>query len=410
MGGEMVFFINYVEVGRFAENDFFSGGVAYYGLNAAPGDQLILHKFTIEVPTGNVGNVKVVSFFDPGIQPAAGDTLQSLAAQHNLLFGTFMELWNFIPEQPYAEIAVNQFSLWETIRLVAMPQSPDTYDFCMGDMFVDLASRYEKPIHVKDVIWHGRIPDWLLRPGSDPAEWANMIGDPVQFEAVVKDYVQTIVSRYQGKIYAYDVVAEAIGDPGTTTVLAPEPLRDSPWLVGLGPDYIDKAFRWVDEVDPDALLFYNDYNAEGLGEKSDHVYELVSGLLERGVPIDGVGFQMHFWDLVSHPSPEDVAANMKRLTDLGLLVTITEMDVVIHNSSGTPEDKLQQQAEWYAAILRVCMENPGCIGFGTWGFTDKHSWLYSPEPNSYSNQGPLLFDTDYQPKPAYDELMDTLKP
>jgi len=237
-----------------------------------------------------------------------------------------------------------------------------------------------------------------------------MIGDPLQFETAVKDYIQTIVRRYRGQIYAYDVVSEAIRDPGTAIVLAPDPLRDSPWLVGLGPDYVDKAFRWVDEADPEALLFYNDYNADGLGEKSDHVYELVRGMLERGVPIDGVGFQMHFWDPFSHPSPEDIAANMKRLTDLGLLVTITEMDVVIHNSSGTPEEKLQHQAEDYAAILRVCLQNPGCIGFGTWGFTDKHSWLYSPGPNVYSNQGPLLFDTDYQPKPAFDKLMDSLQP
>ena len=128
------------------------------------------------------------------------------------------------------------------------------------------------------------------------------------------------------------------------------------------------------------------------------------------MPVDGVGFQMHFWDLESHPSPEDVAANMKRLTDLGLVVTITEMDVVIHNSSGTPDEKLQRQAEDYAAILKVCTENPGCTAFGTWGFTDKHSWLYYLEPGTYSDQGPLLFDTDYQPKPAFYELMNTLKP
>lgn len=410
IGGEMVFFINYVEAGRFTENGFFSNGVAYYGLNAAPDDQLILHKLSIETPVENVGNVVVVSFFDPGIQAATGDTLQFLAASHNLLFGAFVELWNFIPEQPYAEIAVNQYSLWETINLVELPQNPGDYNFCYGDLFVEFASHYGKKVHWDNIIWHGQVPDWLVRPGSEPTEWAEMIGDPSQLETNIKDYVQTIVKRYKGRVQSYSVVNEVIRDPGTATVIAHEPLRDSPWLVALGPDYIDKVFRWVDEADPDTLLFYSDYNAEGLGEKSDHVYELVSGMLDRGVPIDGVDFQMHFWDPFSHPSPEDIATNMKRLTDLGLMVSITEMDVVIHNSSGTKDELLRHQAEDYAAILQVCLSNPGCISFGTWGITDKHSWLYSPEPNSYSDLGPLLFDTIYQPKPAFYGLIDLLRP
>ena len=119
--------------------------------------------------------------------------------------------------------------------------------------------------------------------------------------AIIREHITTVVGHYRGRVAAWDVVNEGVGDDGS--------LRDTIWLRGIGPEYIDMAFRWAHEADPDALLFYNDYAGEGLGTKSDAIYALVQGLLERGVPINGVGLQMHV-SLRWSPQPQDVAANM----------------------------------------------------------------------------------------------------
>src|SRR5205085_2625309 len=127
-------------------------------------------------------------------------------------------------------------------------------------------------------------------------------------------------SHYRGRVNIWDVVNEALNDDGT--------LRNSLWLQVIGPDYIDWAFRWAHEANPQAQLYYNDYGGEGLGPKSDAIYNLVKGLLRRGVPINGVGLQMHV-SIDDYPKPQDVLANMQRLAALGLKVQITEMDVEV---------------------------------------------------------------------------------
>jgi endo-1,4-beta-xylanase len=197
----------------------------------------------------------------------------------------------------------------------------------------------------------------------------------------------TVVGHYKGRIYAWDVVNEAINDDGT--------LRDTVWLRNIGSEYIELAFRWAHEADPQALLFYNDYGAEGLGVKSDAVYNLVKNLLEKGVPIHGVGLQMHV-SLESPPNPQEVAANIKRLNELGLIVHITEMDVRLT----TPPrwEDFVRQAEIYYSILKVCLSADNCKAFIMWGFTDKYSWI----PGFFSGYGSaLIFDESYSPKPAY---------
>lgn len=212
---------------------------------------------------------------------------------------------------------------------------------------------------------------------------------------ILKNHIYTVVGRYRGRIYAWDVVNEAIADDGS--------LRRTIWLEKIGPEYIELAFRWAHEADPNALLFYNDYNAEGLGPKSDAVYNLVKNLLEKGVPIHGVGLQMHV-SVEWPPNTNDIYANIKRLNELGLEVHITEMDVRIREPA-TDED-LIRQAEIYRNVLKVCLNAKNCKAFVMWGFTDRYSWI----PFFFSGYGSaLIFDEDYQPKLAYQYLLTTLQ-
>ena len=213
------------------------------------------------------------------------------------------------------------------------------------------------------------------------------------------------MKHYAGQVFAWDVVNEALDENGK--------LKDSPWYnqpgIGLsdkGSAYIEQAFRWAREADPHALLFYNENGGEGLGRKSDAVYAMVKDFKKRGIPIDGVGLQMH----ISEPGVDSaaVAANIARLAALGLQVHITELDVSLPlDSSGVVlHDDLVRQAEVYRGVVRACLKNPGCTAIQTWGFTDKYSWIAL---HSHGKRGAALpFDRAYNPKPAYDAIFEEI--
>ena len=178
-------------------------------------------------------------------------------------------------------------------------------------------------------------------------------------------------------MFAWDVVNEALDENGE--------LRSSIWydrpgigLAGKGPAYIEQAFRWAHAADPDALLFYNDAEGEAVNHKSDAIYAIVKDFKRRGVPIDGIGLQMHIFDL--QPDVASIAANIDRFTALGVQVHITELDVALPtDTSGNlriPSDLLKQ-AEIYRQIAATCLSRRCCTALQTWGFTDKYSWIRS---------------------------------
>ena len=148
-----------------------------------------------------------------------------------------------------------------------------------------------------------------------------------------------------------------------------------------GTTYIEQVFRWAHQADPHALLFYNEAEGEGLNRKSDAIFAMVKDFRHRGVPIDGVGLQMHIPTLDKDISTmaADISANIARLTALGLQVHITELDVSLPlNSNGLPRSEdLTRQADIYRGVVRACLNNAGCTAIQTWGFTDKYSWIGS---------------------------------
>jgi endo-1,4-beta-xylanase len=211
--------------------------------------------------------------------------------------------------------------------------------------------------------------------------------------------------HYAGQVFAWDVINEALDENGK--------VRDSIWynrpgigFSGQGTAYIEQVFRWAHAADPKALLFYNEAEGEGINRKSDAIYSVIKGFKQRGVPIDGIGLQMHIPSL-EFDGP-GTTANIARLTDLGLQVHITELDVSLpldSNGSVWAED-LARQAEIYRGIVRACLNSPGCTAIQTWGFTDKYSWIGS---HSRGTRGqPLPFDRTYRPKAAYWAILQEL--
>lgn len=235
------------------------------------------------------------------------------------------------------------------------------------------------------LVWHGDSPAWL-EPLSTP-----------EARIALQDHIRTTLGRYRGRIADWDVVNEAIADDRSG-------LRDTVYLRKLGTGYIAEAFRLARAADPDALLIYNDYGAEGMNRKSDDVYNLVRDLLAQGVPIGGVGLQMHI-DASSRPPVADIARNMRRLAELGLLVNISEMDVRVARVSGDRTAKLEEQRRVYHDVIAVCVAEPRCHAVTFWGFTDRHSWIDS----FFGADDPLLFDDSYRAKPAYFGTLDALR-
>jgi endo-1,4-beta-xylanase len=317
-----------------------------------------------------------------GQEPA----LRDLAAARGIDIGAAVDVRALKGEAAYAETLKREFGMvvgenafkWESLHL-----TPKLYYFDDTDAIVDFAEANGMKVRGHTLVWHNQNPSWLPRA----------IKTREDAIAVLKDHIQTVVGHYKGRIAAWDVVNEAVDD-------STGELRDSPWLTAIGPDYIALAFQFAHEADPDAKLYYNDYGAEGIGGKGDAVYELVKGLKEQGVPIHGVGWQGHFQ---SSSFIMDMKDNGRRLAELGLEVSITELDVRIPIP---PTDTMvENQARMYKRVTETCLALPNCKAIVTWGFTDRHSWV----PGFFSGEGAALpFDESYNKKPAYDAIAAAL--
>jgi endo-1,4-beta-xylanase len=262
-----------------------------------------------------------------------------------------------------------------------MEPEQGNFDFSLGDQVVAFAEAHRMRVKGHALVWHGATPDWVLDVTS-----------PSELRAVIRDYVTEVVTHFKGKVEAWDVVNEAIADSGGD-------FRNTHFYKVLGTEFFEIAFEAARAADPDVELLYNDYGGEDMGVKSDAIYELVKGLKESGVPIDGIGLQSH---LTHNGVPADeLEANMKRLAALGLSINLSEIDVRMGMATGTLDEKLAQQAKIYRQLASACADQPACTGLFVWGFTDAHSWV---DGTFGGTNLPCLFDEDLNRKPAYDGL------
>jgi endo-1,4-beta-xylanase len=264
-------------------------------------------------------------------------------------------------------------------------RQPGVFDFAGADVIVAFAESHGMRIKGHALLWHQALPEWVAAL------------PPAALRTAIEEHIRAVVGRYRGRIAAWDVVNEAVADDGSG-------LRNTVFRQKLGEGYLDLAFRAARDSDPDALLVYNDYGAEGLGRKSDEVYALVRRLRDRGVPVGGVGLQMHV-AAQSRPSAGEIASNMRRLAELGLVVNLSEMDVRIRSVPGDARTRLEVQRREYEEIVGACVAEPRCHAVTFWGFTDRYSWIDS----FFGPDDPLLFDESYSAKPAFFGVQDALR-
>jgi endo-1,4-beta-xylanase len=269
---------------------------------------------------------------------------------------------------------------------------PNTYNFKQMDQVMAFAESHNMPVQAHHYLWGEEkwLPDWLKKGSYTPDQLMD----------IIHDHILTVGKRYQGRIREWTVVNEAFSRGQHMFGL-----RD--WWAdhtGGGTKYIDQAFIWARQADPSSKLILNDFLNEGINNVSDAMYAYVKDAKARGIPIDGIGLQMHI-DGTHPPTKDEVVSNMKRFGALGVGVYVTEFDVNMNDVKADDKDKDQIQGNIYYEMMRACIESKVCHSFAFLGITDKETWYnYLGLPDAR----PLLFDVNYDPKPAFYSLRSAL--
>ncbi len=315
---------------------------------------------------------------------------------------------------PVLEKHFNSISPENGLKWIRIHPEPERYDFEFGDQYVALGEKLNAFVIGHTLAWHQQVPDWVfLKEDNSPKSKTELL-------TTLENHIETVVGRYKGKIHGWDVVNEAFEDNGE--------FRKSKWFEIGGVDFIKTAFRKANEVDPNAELYYNDYNVfKPL--KRDAIIKLATELRLEGIRIDGIGMQGHY--MLESPSIESIEQAIIAIHDAGFKVMITELDVdvlkrpkeaigadlsksfsfqVEYNpySQELPFEVKEALAQRYQDLFRLFHKHRDKISRVTfWGTHDAKSWLNNFPVRGRTNY-PLLFDRDYKPKTEILDLLEKL--
>ena len=333
-------------------------------------------------PQNTAGGLKTLASFPIGVAVNAGFENNSIinsstsAQQQSVVFPN-----------------LNQLTAGNIMKMGYLHPSEGSFTFGQADELVAFAASNGMGVHGHTLIWHA---DYQV-----PAFMKSYSGD---FAAMLKNHVQTIVTHFRGKVVSWDVVNEALADDGEPTLA--NGLRSTVFSQRMGVDFIDQAFTNARAMDPLVDLYYNDYNIEAGSQKTRNMLALVDGMRSRGVPITGVGFQMHV--LIDWPSISAIESSLKAVADRGLKVKITELDVSMKNtySSFTLEAAERQKQRYHDIVAAYLRAVPAAqrAGITVWGVWDADSWINEPNRPDW----PLLFDAGFNAKPALQGFKDAL--
>jgi endo-1,4-beta-xylanase len=279
-----------------------------------------------------------------------------------------------------------------SMKMKRIQPTEGNFDFARADQTVAFAIQNHMKIRGHCLIWSAISPTWFLKDGLKNAS------KELIFQRM-KTHITTVMNRYKGKVYCWDVVNEAVSRDAKDGIYK----QDLMYKI-CGPEYIEKAFIYAHQADPNAILFYNDQGFE-IKEKRDRIYTLLKNLKAKGIPVSGVGMQGHY---AINDDPESILReNIKMFSGLGLQIQITELDVSIYNRGMTPQalanvdDKYapaiqSKQAAIFDEVFRVCRENKGKVtGITLWIPADGVNYMtIALKKKNY----PSLFDENFKPK------------
>jgi endo-1,4-beta-xylanase len=320
------------------------------------------------------------------------ESLRAYADKIGLNIGTCIFAGVYQSNQQYNQILTREFNTIvaeNEMKASAMQPRQGQFSFGTADQMISFAEKNDMKMRGHTLIWHAQNPSWL-----SGGSWTRET-----LLEQMKAHITGVVEHFKGKVFEWDVVNEGFND-GTSGSL-----RNSFWKRTIGDDYLDSAFTWAHQADPDAILFYNDYNTSDVNAKSTAVYNKLKEMIDNGVPVSGVGFQSH--QKLEDYTGDFIASlkeNFDRFAKLGLSIAVTELDIRI--TSPADQNDFEIQADYYREYLETFLANPACKTFMIWGFTDRYSWV----PGVFrGTDDALIFTDDYQPKPAYTALLDVLE-
>jgi endo-1,4-beta-xylanase len=332
---------------------------------------------------------------DPVKVPLVDTTLQ---AASNVPIGCSVDanllrnnaLYRGVVLKEYNSVTAENAMKWGSIH-----PSQTTYNFTDADYIADFCVTNKKRLFGHTLVWHSYNPSWL----------ESFSGDSTAFENLLKTHIQTVVGRYKGKAVAWDVVNEAFDDSGNQRV------SESIWAKKLGKDYIARAFKYAREADPSALLFYNDYGQEYSANKLQAILTMVADLKKRGIPIDGIGLQMH---IGINTSDNGMLTAISEYAKTGLKVHFSELDISLTGGTKNPslvftdalKETQKQKYKTVAKFYKQIVDPAQQFGITTWNVGDADSWLRG---FIQKNEYPLLFDDNYNRKPAYYGFIEGLR-
>ena len=334
---------------------------------------------------------------------AAVTPLKQLANQKGLIFGSSLALKYFSQSSAYEKLFVDECNIatpelhmkWNSLN----PQ-PGVYDFSAADQLVGFCARHNMKVRGHTLVWHDSLPPWVSGQISS-ATAPN----------VMSDHIRTVATHFAGKLYSWDVVNEVL-DPGSQR---PDGLRNSLWLQNIGANYIELAFRATAAVDPKAILVWNENYLEvsnGFGAaKRRALLTQLDVLLERGVPIHGIGLEAHLrGDQASVLGDASYEAFLSDLAKRKMKIFITELDVQDKTLAADIETRDKSVADIYKKFLSASLRQSAVHGVVAWGLSDAFTWIsgYGPRKDGLPVR-PLAFDVNCQPKPAYYAIAEALE-
>ena len=257
------------------------------------------------------------------------------------------------------------------------------FDFTIADSLVAFAMQNGKRVHGHTLLWHNQLPSWMNNFSGNRTAWISMM----------KNHIQTIVSHFGNSVTGWDVVNEAFEDNGD--------FRENIWYNNIGEDYLKLAFEFAHEVNPDVLLFYNDYNIAQKPKKCEAIIEHFKKLKSEGVPIHGIGLQLHIY--TNTPSDKAIKTATENIAEEGFLIHFSEIDISMNlsgNGMNLTENKRQKQGRKMKKLTDIFQTIPIAQQYGmtVWGVSDLDSWI----PSFFGKEDyPLLYDSNYEPKLMY---------
>lgn len=381
--------LNDKQLGDLLYGNIFQSGNIWFGADATAGSSGWTLK-SLKAVALKGGEVQVAPAAPLKISSVDPESLRSLSANHprKLPMGTAVSNYALFGDSDYRKLVATQFSLITTeneLKPQFVHPQPNTYSFAEADSLADFAKANNMNVHGHTLVFSEANPVWMQN---------TLLAER---QKVMTDHISTIVRHFAKDIQSWDVVNEPLLDEAVSS----SDLRRNLWFLAMGENYIDIAFKTAREANPSAKLYINEYGLEEDGERWDAFLALIKRLKARGVPIDGVGFQAHIYELADEVNRAVLESHMKTLASLGLESRISEIDVY--------GDNVVSQAQQYADVLKACLTVPSCSSFSSWGPTDKYGsttdiGIY---PLFFGNN--LVWDENLQPKPAYPALQATLR-